>query len=155
MSKTTTTLSKIREKYDLGDIINNRYGKSFFNFYVNSEKKILELDNLGLYVWELFGILWQDEKQELILNILTCLNTLEKISLELKKKLYDLIKEEDKMELFEKDRVIWDLLLSEYYSNHEWVDLDLEWDQLKEKNKLVLDKLYFDVVNWIESNGKL
>ena len=153
MSK--TTLSKIREKYDLGDIINNRYGKSFFNFYVNSEKKILELDNLGLYVWELFGILWQDEKQELILNILTCLNTLEKISLELKKKLYDLIKEEDKMELFEKDRVVWDLLLSEYYSNHECVDLDLEWDQLKEKNKLVLDKLYFDVVNWIESNGKL
>jgi hypothetical protein len=144
-------LARIKEKYDIENIICGRYGQTFLDFYLGSQKKIIELESVGLYIWELFGMLWVGEKQELILNILVCLNSLERVSLELKKELYNLVEEEKKRELFEKDKIVWDVILSDYGLKNEWLDLDFNWEQLKEKNRSDLDKIYKDVDEKIKS----
>jgi hypothetical protein len=129
-------------------------GQTFLDFYVSSQKKIIELETLGLHIWNLCGVLWHGEKQELILNILTCLNTLEGISLELKKKLYDLVQKEKKMELFDKDRIIWEIALSDYHLKNQWLDLNLNLEQLKEKNEEDSELMYATAIEKIEAITK-
>jgi hypothetical protein len=159
------------DKYKLTrlDMIKKRYNEDneILNFYNQYFNEIEKLEKIGMYIWKLFGDLWNEEKQTLILQILSLTLLVEKQYLKLKKTILKLNKNKSKSRKdedirFKKDISYLFSMISKnkdyYINNIEFIDInskysDLEKIQLKkrEESKRELykeyDRIYNDTIN--------
>ena len=78
---------ELKEKYNLIKIISTRYNNDpeLINFYETYHKEINKLEEIGLQIWTIFGNIWSEEKQDLILQLLSLTLFIEKQTLYMKK----------------------------------------------------------------------
>jgi hypothetical protein len=150
------------EKYKLThtEVIKKRYNddKELINFYNQYFNELEKMEKIGMCIWKLFGELWSDEKQSLILQILSLTLLIEKQSLTIKKHILNINKKKAKSKTpedirFKNDKLYLLKLISInrdfYINNVNFIDItsnfaDLEKIQLKkrEESKKELNKEY-------------
>lgn len=134
-------VKELKEKYQVNYILKKRYNNDteildFYNMYYNDLEDIEYKSNK---VWKLFGSMWKDEKQEIILEILNLILILEKQSLNMKKYLIQIkskksyhpkIKEDTDylMKLVEKNKDINEININ--------INIKSSFDNLEEKYNL-------------------
>jgi hypothetical protein len=155
------------------DVIKKRYNDApeLLNFYNQYFTELEKIEKIGMLIWKLFGDLWVDEKQSLILQILSLTLLIEKQVLRLKKSILNLTKAKSKSKnpgdiKFKSDKSYFFNLISinkDYYiKNIEFVDIkssfnDLEQIQLKKREeskrelKKEFDRIYSETIT-ITSN---
>ncbi len=157
------------EKYKIShyELLKKRYyeDSEILNFYNQYFNELEKLEKIGMCIWKLFGELWNEEKQNLILQILSLILLIEKQSLKIKTMILKISKNKSKMKTqidlkFKEDRVYFLNLLNinkDYYINNiDFIDIesnfsDLEKIQLKKKEEsrkeLIkeFDRIYCDV----------
>ena len=155
------------------DVIKKRYNDApeLLNFYNQYFTELEKIEKIGMLIWKLFGDLWVDEKQSLILQILSLTLLIEKQVLRLKKSILNLTKAKSKSNnpgdiKFKSDKSYFFNLISinkDYYiKNIEFVDIkssfnDLEQIQLKKREeskrelKKEFDRIYSETIT-ITSN---
>lgn len=142
------------------EVIKKRYNddKELLNFYNQYFNELEKMEKIGMCIWKLFGELWNDEKQSLILQILSLTLLIEKQSLIVKKQILNINKKKSKSKKpedirFKKDKLYLLKLLSinknYYIKNLDFINIkssfdDLEKIQLKkrEESKCELYKEY-------------
>ncbi len=158
------------QKYKLSqpEVIKKRYNddEELLNFYNQYFNELEKIEKIGMCIWKLFGELWNEEKQSLILQILSLTLLIEKQSLFIKKQILNINKKKSKSKKpedirFRNDRLYFLKLITinkNYYINNvEFVDIksslsDLEKIQLtkREESKKALykefDRIYTDTI---------
>jgi hypothetical protein len=93
-------IKEYHDKYKLSqsEVIQKRYNDdnellNFYNQYLNELEK---MEKIGMCIWKLFGELWNDEKQTLILQILSLTLLIEKQALFIKKQILTINKKKAK-----------------------------------------------------------
>lgn len=85
-------INELKDKYDVIEIINKRYDgdENIINFYNKYYNEIEKIEKIGFEIWKIFGEIWKEEKQVLILEILKLSLFVEKTILNLKHKILEL-----------------------------------------------------------------
>jgi len=138
----TSLLERLKERYNLKEILGQRYGPDILDFYLKNEENLFNLEDLGYQIWNSFGLLWRGEKHTLILTLLEKMNRLERKSLSLKKQFHSLIDQSEQRKKYEADRDFWDLVLGEHYQKNDWITLNLDWESILSLREKTREELY-------------
>jgi len=85
-------VNELKNKYNVIEIINKRYegDENMINFYNKYCNEIEKIEKIGVEIWKIFGDIWKEEKQVLILEILKMSLFVEKKILNLKQQILEL-----------------------------------------------------------------
>jgi hypothetical protein len=131
-------IKQLKSKYNLTEIINQKYkdDDDIINFYHKYFEEIEKIENIGFQIWKLFGLLWQEEKQNLILNILSMTLMLERDILQIKKSILKLkITKNTNMQFQEDSKYLIKLLEKIKSDNYEFIDINSDYSRIIEKYK--------------------
>jgi hypothetical protein len=136
--------NEYHEKYNLThqELFKKRYNndQELLNFYNQYFNEVEKLEKIGMCIWKLFGNLWNDEKQTLILQILSLTLLIEKQSLLLKRAIMTIKKNKLKSKKVEDMRFKADILhflklikLNKdcYINDLEFIDIKSNYDELE------------------------
>ncbi len=145
MEKETSIIKELKEKYDVVEIINTRYdgNEKIVNFYNQYYDEIEKLEKIGFEIWKMFGEMWKEEKQSLILEILKLSLFLEKEGLKIKRTILKLISQNDiknnKVMMEDKNYLI-NLVEKSINSNPSYIAIDTPYEDLCNKYNMNRDK---------------
>ncbi len=134
----SSIVKELKEKYNACEIINNRYdgNEKIVNFYNQYYEEIEKLEKMGFEIWKIFGEIWKEEKQSLILEILKMSLFLEKEGLKIKRTILRLISQEDiknNHTMMEDKKYIIDLLEKTINTNSSYVNINSSYEDLCDK----------------------
>lgn len=131
-------VKELKNKYDVLKIIRERYNNDddLLNFYNTYYEEIEDLEYIGLQIWNFFGLIWKEERQDLILNILTMTLSLEKAFLKIKKSIILIQKKKMEDQVFKEDYEYLVKLVDKLrQDNNEYIDINSSYSELQEKYK--------------------
>ena len=129
--KHNSLIKELKNKYNIEDIINKRYHNDLEinNFYYQYYDEIEKLEEIGFRIWELFGELWKEERQDIILNILSLTLLLEKETLKIKKIIVNMVNKKEKLK---KDKDYLLKLVEQNSSEYKFVNINSSFDEINE-----------------------
>jgi hypothetical protein len=145
MEKETSIIKELKEKYDVIEIINTRYdcNEKIVNFYNQYYDEIEKLEKIGFEIWKIFGEMWKEEKQSLILEILKLSLFLEKEGLKIKRSILKLISQNDiknnKIMMEDKNYLI-NLVEKSINTNSSYIAIDTPYEDLCDKYHINREK---------------
>jgi hypothetical protein len=145
MEKETSIIKELKEKYDVVEIINTRYdgNEKIVNFYNQYYDEIEKLEKIGFEIWKMFGEMWKEEKQSLILEILKLSLFLEKEGLKIKRTILKLISQNDiknnKVMMEDKNYLI-NLVEKSINTNSSYIAIDTPYEDLCDKYHINREK---------------
>jgi hypothetical protein len=138
-SNSKSIVTELKEKYQIVDILKKRYNNDpeildFYNTYYND---LEEVENKSNLIWKLFGSMWKEEKQEIILEILNLILILEKQYLNMKKYLIHIkSKKLDHPKIKEDIQYLRKLVEKNKNTNEINIDIKSSFHNLEEKYNL-------------------
>jgi hypothetical protein len=144
MDTEKSLISEIKSKYNNFDsILVKRYDNDseIINFYHEYNNEIEKLEKIGFNVWKMFGELWKEEKQSLIIDILTLFLLIEQQIIKLKKMIYS-ISNKNKHHKIQEDKKYLLKFVDNYVNlNSRYIEIDSSYDEISEiyvKNRIKL-----------------
>jgi hypothetical protein len=139
MNDYESIVKELKEKYNINDVLKKRYNNDveildFYNMYYNELEDIEYKSNT---IWKLFGNMWKEEKQEIILEILNLILILEKQSLNIKKFIINIkLKKSDHPKIKDDTDYLMKLIKKNANTNEINIDIKSSFDNLVEKYNL-------------------
>jgi hypothetical protein len=139
MNDYESIVKELKEKYNINDVLKKRYNNDveildFYNMYYNELENIEYKSNT---IWKLFGNMWKEEKQEIILEILNLILILEKQSLNIKKFIINIkSKKSDHPKIKDDTDYLMKLIEKNTNINDINIDIKLPFDNLQKKYNL-------------------
>jgi hypothetical protein len=139
MNDYKSIVKELKEKYNINDVLKKRYNNDveildFYNMYYNELENIEYKSNT---IWKLFGNMWKEEKQEIILEILNLILILEKQSLNIKKFIINIkSKKSDHPKIKDDTDYLMKLIEKNTNINDINIDIKLPFDNLQKKYNL-------------------
>ncbi len=137
-SSTSSLVKELKERYNITEIINSRYqnNEDIKNFYEQYYIAIEKMEELGFKIWKMFGDLWKEEKQSLIINILSLILFLEKECLKAKRIVLNIVKRNKNNTQIIKDKEYLLKLIDNHYqtynSRYNFIDININYEQITE-----------------------
>ena len=137
-SSTSSLVKELKERYNIAEIINSRYqnNEDIKNFYEQYYIAIEKMEELGFKIWKMFGDLWKEEKQSLIINILSLILFLEKECLKAKRIVLNIVKRNKNNAQIVKDKEYLLKLIDNHYqtynSRYNFIDINTNYEQITE-----------------------
>jgi hypothetical protein len=129
-------VKELKNKYDVLKVIRERYDndEEVLNFYNTYYQEIEDIEYIGLQIWKIFGLIWNEEKQDMILNLLTMTLALEKVFLKIKKSIIDIHNKKKEDQIFKEDyEYLVQLVEKIRQDNNEYININCEYSDLQEK----------------------
>lgn len=139
MNNNESIVKELKEKYQIVDVLKKRYNNDteildFYNMYYNELEDIEYKSNT---IWKLFGNMWKEEKQEIILEILNLILILEKQFLNMKKFIINIkSKKSDHPKIKNDTDYLMKLIEKNTNINDINIDIKLPFDNLEKKYNL-------------------
>ncbi len=151
LAKEESIIQEFKSKYNITEIIQSRYNDTdITNFYHNYFEEIEKIEKIGFKIWKMFGELWNEEKQGLIINILSLLLLIEKQIIYLKKLIFQIQNEKNKKylltfvnELSDKDEHYIDI-------NKSYSEIEIIYQEKRSKLKEHIEKIINNTETEIE-----
>ena len=131
-----SVVKELKEKYDVIEIINKRYegDDNIINFYKKYYNEVEKIESIGFKIWKIFGEIWIDEKQNLILEILSLTLLLEKECLKIKKNILVLLNKNKQNKKIKEDKMyLLKLIKQKRDENNIFIDITTKYDELNIK----------------------
>jgi hypothetical protein len=137
-SSTSSLVKELKERYNITEIINSRYqnNEDIKNFYEQYYIAIEKMEGICFKIWKMFGDLWKEEKQSLIINILSLILLLEKECLKTKRIVLNIVKRNKNNAQIVKDKEYLLKLIDNHYqtynSRYNFIDINTNYEQITE-----------------------
>ena len=137
-SSSPSLVKELKERYNIAEIINSRYqnNEDIKNFYEQYYIAIEKMEELGFKIWKMFGDLWKEEKQSLIINILSLILLLEKECLKAKRIVLNIVNRNKNNTQIVKDKEYLLKLIDNHYqtynSRYNFIDINTNYEQITE-----------------------
>ncbi len=158
LEKEESIIQEFKSKYNIAEIIQSRYNDTdITNFYHKYFEEIEKIEKIGFKIWRMFGELWNEEKQGLIINILSLLLLIEKQIIYLKKLIFQIQTEKNKKYLLtfmDELNGINDINgINEHYIdiNKSYSEIEIIYQEKRNKLKEHIEKIINNTQHNIES----
>ena len=137
-SSSPSLVKELKERYNITEIINSRYqnNEDIKNFYEQYYSIIEKMEEVGFKIWKMFGDLWKEEKQSLIINILSLILFLEKEVLKAKRLVLNIVKRNKNNAQIIKDKEYLLKLIDNHYqtynSRYNFIDINTNYEEITE-----------------------
>ncbi len=139
MNDYESIVKELKEKYRVVDVLKKRYNNDveILDFYDKYYNDLEDIEYKSNKIWKLFGNMWKDEKQEIILEILNLILILEKQFLNMKKFIINIkSKKIDHPKIKEDTDYLMKLIEKNKDNNEINIDIKSSFDSLEEKYNL-------------------
>jgi hypothetical protein len=160
LAKEESIIQEFKSKYNIAEIIQSRYNDTdITNFYHKYFEEIEKIEKIGFKIWKMFGELWNEEKQGLIINILSLLLLIEKQIIYLKKLILQIETKKNKKYLLTFMDDINDINgingingINEYYIdiNKSYSEIEIIYQEKRNKLKEHIEKIINNTQTEIE-----
>lgn len=154
-------VKELKEKYNnIDKILKKRYNNDIeiLNFYQQYYNEIEKLERFGFNIWKMFGQLWEQEEQTLIINLLSLILILEQQVLKIKRMIIKICNKK-KNDRLESDKEYLCKLVNNYNYDHiKFVDIKSSYDDItqmynvnRENLKNIIENEYQRIISETES----
>jgi hypothetical protein len=148
MNESKSVVKELKEKYQVGDILKKRYNNDIeiLDFYDKYYNDLDEVEYKNNMIWRLFRSMWMNEKQEIILEILSLILMLEKQLLSMKKTIIKIkVNKSQHQKLKEDTEYLMDLTGKKKNNIDSFIDVTLSLNELEEKYNMEQEKFREDL----------
>lgn len=152
-------VKELKEKYNnIDEILKKRYNNDteILNFYQEYYNEIEQLERFGFNIWKMFGQLWEQEEQSLIINLLSLILILEQQVLKIKKMIVKILNQKKNEKLQSDKKYLYSLINN--YNNNNFIDIKSSYDDItnmynthRNNFKNTIEKEYQRIISETES----
>jgi hypothetical protein len=144
MDTEKSVIKELKTKYNnLDEILIKRYDNDndILNFYQEYYNEFEKLEQIGFTIWKMFGELWKEEKQSIIIDILSFFLFLEQQILKIKKMIYNITNKNKNQKLQEDKIYLLQLINNNININSRYIEISSSYEEITDiylKNRQIL-----------------